>query len=146
MSSFLSRFLHWKACPSSVPTILIGQTSIRFFVCQIFPINYCIALWYLIRTRRSHGSCKWKICLYKLLRRIIRFYYSVSNRLQLDMFDQANRSLPFGDDIINEFMMYSLGVPLSRNYMSNVFDVVNQRIWRTYNIHPGNSSRKCSRH
>ena len=44
--------------------------------------------------------------------------------------------MTIGDDIINEFFMYSLGVPLSRKYMKGVISVTMERMWRVFNIHP----------
>jgi hypothetical protein len=41
-----------------------------------------------------------------------------------------------GDEIVNEFFMYSLGVPLSRKYMKGVISVTMERMWRVLNIHP----------
>ena len=55
---------------------------------------------------------------------------------QMQLVDQAFRSVPFGMDLINEFMMHCLGVPLSRTYMPAVLSVMLERIRRVLNIHP----------
>ena len=41
-----------------------------------------------------------------------------------------------GDDLLNEFIMYSFDVPLSRKYFVNYFSVVNERMRRILKIHP----------
>jgi hypothetical protein len=41
-----------------------------------------------------------------------------------------------GDEMLNEFTMYSLGVPLSRRYMRNVVSITLERMLRVLNIHP----------
>ena len=55
---------------------------------------------------------------------------------QLRLVDEAFRSVPMGSDIMYEFMMHSLGVPLSRNYMANVFSVMLERVRRVFCSHP----------
>ena len=55
---------------------------------------------------------------------------------QMQLVDQAFRSVPLGMDLINEFMMHCLGVPLSRTYMPAVLSVMLERIRRVLNIHP----------
>ncbi len=36
---------------------------------------------------------------------------------------------------MHEFMMYSLGVPLSKSYMTNFFATIQEKIWRMYKVH-----------
>ena len=55
---------------------------------------------------------------------------------QLDRVSEAFRSVSFGRDILHEFLMYSLGVPLSRNHMPNVFKMLIERVRRVFSIHP----------
>ena len=55
---------------------------------------------------------------------------------QLKLVDEAFRSVPVGSDLLYEFMMHSLGVPLSRNYMPNVFSMMLERVRRVFRIHP----------
>jgi hypothetical protein len=37
---------------------------------------------------------------------------------QFDLMDEALRSVTIGDEIMNEFIMYSLDVPLSKRFIS----------------------------
>ena len=55
---------------------------------------------------------------------------------QLHMVAEAFRSVPAGRDMLHEFLMYSLGVPLSRNHMPNVFKMLLERVRRVFGIHP----------
>ncbi len=55
---------------------------------------------------------------------------------QFNLFDMAFRSVPSGREIIHEFLMNSLGVPLSRNYMVNVFRMMMERVRKVWCIHP----------
>ena len=55
---------------------------------------------------------------------------------QLKLVDEAFRSIPLGENLMDEFMMFSLGVPLSRNYKPAVFRVMLERVRRVFNIHP----------
>jgi len=41
-----------------------------------------------------------------------------------------------GNELIHEFLMYSLGVPLSRNYMPSVFRMMMERVRKVWYIHP----------
>ena len=55
---------------------------------------------------------------------------------QLKLVDEAFRSVPIGENVMHEFMMYSLGVPLSRSYMATFFSILRERIWRIFKVHP----------
>jgi len=55
---------------------------------------------------------------------------------QVKQVDQAFRSVPAGMDIIHEFMMHSLGVPLSKTFMPSVLVMMLERVRRVLNIHP----------
>jgi hypothetical protein len=55
---------------------------------------------------------------------------------QFELFDMAFRSVPAGQDTIHEFMMNSLGVPLSKNYMPRVFRMMMERVRKIWYIHP----------
>lgn len=55
---------------------------------------------------------------------------------QLGLIDEVFRSVTIGDEILNEFFMFSLGVPLSRNYMKSVISITLERVWRLFNAHP----------
>ena len=55
---------------------------------------------------------------------------------QFKLFDMAFRSVPSGQDLLHEFLMNSLGVPLSRNYMANVFRMMMERVRKVWCIHP----------
>jgi hypothetical protein len=55
---------------------------------------------------------------------------------QFKLFEMAFRSVPSGQEIIHEFLMNSLGVPLSRNYMANVFRMMMERVRKVWCIHP----------
>ena len=67
---------------------------------------------------------------------------------QFQHMEEAFRSVTIGDEMINEFFMYSLGVPLSKKYMKNVVSLTLERMWRVYNIHhefkelPGSTQRE----
>ncbi len=50
----------------------------------------------------------------------------------IGLLEAAFRSVPMGEEIMEEFAMYSLGVPLSKRYLSRVFAVYNERIWRIF--------------
>jgi len=49
---------------------------------------------------------------------------------QVNLIETAFKSVPMGEEILKEFAMYSLGVPLSKSHLSRVFAVSNERIWR----------------
>jgi len=51
---------------------------------------------------------------------------------QVNLLDKAFRSVSMGEEIMDEVAMYSLGVPLSKSYLSNVFAVCNERVWRIF--------------
>ena len=55
---------------------------------------------------------------------------------QLQLVDDAYMSVPVGETITKEFMMFSLGVPLSKSYMVNFFSIIRERIWRIFKVHP----------
>lgn len=57
-------------------------------------------------------------------------------KLQSSHVDEAFRTVPIGDEMLNEFSMYSLGVPLSRRYMKSVFSITLERMWRVLRVHP----------
>ena len=65
--------------------------------------------------------------------------YTQEEELWLDKqfkhMEEAFRSVTIGDEIMNEFFMYSLGVPLSKKYMKNVVTLTLERMWRVFNIH-----------
>lgn len=46
------------------------------------------------------------------------------------------RSVNVGPEIINEYMMYSLDVPLSKSYIIKYFSVVQERVRRLFKIQP----------
>ena len=52
------------------------------------------------------------------------------------MVEQEFLAIPMGEEIVYEFMMYSLGVPLSKKYMPSVFSIVNERLVRIFKMHP----------
>lgn len=62
---------------------------------------------------------------------------------QFKHIDEAFRSVPIGDEMLKEFFMYSLGVPLSRKYMKSVVSITLERIWRVFNIHPEFKELPC---
>jgi hypothetical protein len=49
---------------------------------------------------------------------------------QLQLMDEAYRSLPMGEDFIEEFMMFSLDVPLSKHYLQTATAMGLERIRR----------------
>ena len=55
---------------------------------------------------------------------------------QFKLFDMAFRSVPAGQDIMHEFLLNSLGVPVSKSYMSSVFNMMMERIRKIWYIHP----------
>jgi len=55
---------------------------------------------------------------------------------QFDLIEQAFRSVSLGDQMIKEFIMTSVGIPLPRDHMANIFAIFLERIWRVYRIHP----------
>lgn len=55
---------------------------------------------------------------------------------QLKQFDQAFRSVEVGMDLINEFVMHCLGVPLSKTFFPTGLVVMLERIRRLLNQHP----------
>ena len=57
-------------------------------------------------------------------------------KLQSSHVDEAFRTVPIGDEMLNEFSMYSLGVPLSRRYMKSVVSITLERMWRVLRVHP----------
>jgi hypothetical protein len=54
---------------------------------------------------------------------------------QINLLEAAFRSVPVGEEVMEEFAMYSLGVPLSKRYLSRVFAVYHERIWRIFQTH-----------
>jgi len=57
-------------------------------------------------------------------------------KLQSSHVDEAFRTVAIGDEMLNEFSMYSLGVPLSRRYMKSVVSITLERMWRVLRVHP----------
>jgi hypothetical protein len=55
---------------------------------------------------------------------------------QFKLFDIAFHSVPASQEIIHEFFMNSLGVPLSRTFMANVFRMMMERVKKVLSIHP----------
>jgi hypothetical protein len=51
---------------------------------------------------------------------------------QVELLDKAFRSVSMGEEIMEEVAMYSLGVPLSKRYLSRVFAVCHERVWRIF--------------
>ncbi len=51
---------------------------------------------------------------------------------QLELLETAFRSVPIGEEIIEEFAMYSLGVPVSKSNLPRVFNVYLERILRMF--------------
>ena len=49
--------------------------------------------------------------------------------------DEAFRSVAVGDDFINEFLLHSLGVPVSKTFMPNYLSIVMERMWRVLRMH-----------
>ena len=49
--------------------------------------------------------------------------------------EAAFHSVPIGEDLLKEFSMYSLGVPLSKSYMKNGLSMGMERVWRMLRIH-----------
>lgn len=54
---------------------------------------------------------------------------------QLRLVDEAYVSVPVGESLMQEFMMFSLGVPLSKSYMGNFFSIIRERCWRMLKVH-----------
>ena len=54
---------------------------------------------------------------------------------QLYLMEAAFHSVPIGEDLLKEFSMYSLGVPLSKSYMKNGLSMGMERVWRMLRIH-----------
>jgi hypothetical protein len=57
--------------------------------------------------------------------------------LQLRLIGDAYFSVPVGEYILNEFAMFSLGVPLSKNYFTGVTAIAFERIRRMCCTQPG---------
>jgi hypothetical protein len=55
---------------------------------------------------------------------------------QFKLFDMAFRSVPAGQELIHEFLMNSLGVPVSKSYMASLFSMMMERIRKVWYIHP----------
>ena len=55
---------------------------------------------------------------------------------QLEKFDVAIRSAPLGEDLMNEFIMYTMDVPLSKTFMPMSMKIFNERFRRVLKIHP----------
>ena len=49
---------------------------------------------------------------------------------EIELIDEAYQSVPIGEYVMNEFMMYSLGVPLSKNYFAAATSIGLERIFR----------------
>ena len=54
---------------------------------------------------------------------------------QLYQMEAAFHSVPIGEELLKEFSMYSLGVPLSKSYMKNGLSMGMERVWRMLRIH-----------
>ena len=61
---------------------------------------------------------------------------AICNCRQLEMVEQEFLAIPVGEEIVYEFMMYSLGVPLSKKYMPTLFSILNERLVRIFKMHP----------
>ena len=59
------------------------------------------------------------------------------------MVEQEFMAIPMGEEIIYEFMMYSLGVPLSKKYMPTMFSVIFERMVRMFKAFLEQVSRLC---
>ena len=55
---------------------------------------------------------------------------------QFRLVDNAFRSVPAGKELLHEFLMNSLGTPLSKNYMQSVFRMMMERVRKVWYIHP----------
>ena len=51
---------------------------------------------------------------------------------QLQVLESAFRSVWIGDDILEEFTMFNLGVPFSKSYLPRIFAVYQERIRRIF--------------
>jgi hypothetical protein len=55
---------------------------------------------------------------------------------QVHLVEDAFRSVPIGDEILEEFTMFSLGVPLSKSFMKQVVALGSERTWRIFLTQP----------
>jgi hypothetical protein len=54
---------------------------------------------------------------------------------QICQMETAFRSVSIGEELLNEFTMYSLGVPLSKSYMKTALSFGMERVWRMFKTH-----------
>ena len=55
---------------------------------------------------------------------------------QLENFNEAYHAVSLGSDLINEFVMYTFDVPLSKSFIPNELSAFNERCRRILKIHP----------
>ena len=55
---------------------------------------------------------------------------------QVHLVEDAFRSVPIGKDILEEFTMFSLGVPLSKSFIKHVVALGSERTWRIFLTQP----------
>lgn len=75
----------------------------------------------------------------KLQQRIVMPYTEAEESWldhQYKLFDEAFFSVSLGEEIIQEFFMHSLGVPLSKSYCFRLFSAILERMHRIYKTQP----------
>ena len=55
---------------------------------------------------------------------------------QFTLIEKAFRSVSVSEQLVQEFMMAALGIPLPKHHAPNIMAIFMERIWRVYRIHP----------